>query len=433
MTKLFSWTEIFKHRSTDDLWLVVKGKVYDVTSWVPHHPGGDLILSGAGREATALFLSYHPLHVEKMIAKYEIGEVENYNPYYRWDDSDFFPKLKRRVETHLKEKGLEKDFTWMYIKSLIIVFAWISCYYFSMIKGSILLAFVFGFVQSHIGLSIAHDGNHGSFSRSKFLNNLAAHGMDFIGASSIVWKHQHNIGHHPNCNRQGDSCMDEGDMADPDTRSGSPIVRLTPGQPFHWYHRFQHIYFWILLCMFGIKWALTDFKHFAKHSYLNVDFFRITSWDLFILFVAKTVFFIYLIVVPFVIHPFWKALILTCCCQVVGCYMLVLSFAVNHLSGSSIYPDGNITNRNWARLQVETSTNFGVGSSFWTWMSGGLNYQIEHHLFPYISHVHLQEISPIVQQTCKEYDIPYNNFVSYFDALISFFHSIKNLGNPKEA
>lgn len=94
LLKKYSWDEISKHRHANDCWIVVKGKVYDVTSWVPLHPGGRLILNGAGRESTALFLSYHPLNVEGRLAKYLIGEVDDYRPYYQWD-GEFYPVLKR--------------------------------------------------------------------------------------------------------------------------------------------------------------------------------------------------------------------------------------------------------------------------------------------------------------------------------------------------
>jgi len=107
-------------------------------------------------------------------------------------------------------------------------------------------------------------------------------------------------------------------------------------------------------------------------------------------------------------------------------------FSVNHLTDLSTFPDEKVVNRDWARLQVMTATNFAVGSKFWTAFSGGLNYQIEHHLFPYLCHVYLPLISPIVQQTCKEFGVPYLTFPSFWDALAGYITHLRNLGNPDQ-
>jgi len=305
---------------------------------------------------------------------------------------------------------------------------WFFLYYWAMIQGYFAAALALGFVHSHLGISIGHDGNHGSYSKFPILNYLAACAMDFMGVSSIVWLHQHNIGHHPNCNRQGDSCKGESNQDDPDTHSGSPLVRLAPGQPLMWYHQWQHIYIWFLLCFFAIKWLLDDIVSFAQQEYVHVKFFRTGFSTLLFFAFSKLCCVTYLFLIPGYLHSFPRSLLLPFCCLTVTSYMLVLMFSVNHLSGVSIFPDDNTPNRDWARLQVETSSNFGVGSAFWTWMSGGLNYQIEHHLFPYVCHVYLPEISPIVQQTCGEYKIPYHSFASYTDAFNYFYQTLKQLG-----
>ncbi len=94
-TRIFTWDEVKKHNKLDDCWIVVHGKVYNVTPWVPKHPGGSIISNGAGREATALFISYHPLYVSSKLEDYLIGEVSPYHPYYTWDQSQFYTSVKR--------------------------------------------------------------------------------------------------------------------------------------------------------------------------------------------------------------------------------------------------------------------------------------------------------------------------------------------------
>jgi len=109
---------------------------------------------------------------------------------------------------------------------------------------------------------------------------------------------------------------------------------------------------------------------------------------------------------------------------------MVLMFSVNHLTEPADFPDELTNERDWAKLQVLTSTNFGINSSLWTLLSGGLNYQIEHHLFPGVCHMYLPLIHPIVKKTCEEFKIPYSAFPSYFDALYSHYAHLRELGNP---
>jgi len=430
--KKYSWAEIMKHKSLDDLWMVVKGKVYDVTTWVPNHPGGNIILQAAGREATALFVSYHPLRVQQLIQKYEIGEVEDYQPFYKWDSSDFYPVLKRRVEAYVKEHDLNRSSYVMYFKALLIVTCWFICYYYGMIQGYFLAAVGLGFWHSHFGITISHDGNHGSFSKTPFLNQLAVRAIDIMGGSSIVWVHQHNIGHHPNSNRQGDSCHSEGDQDDPDTRTGTPIIRMVPTMPYLWYHRWQHIYIWFLFCAVTTKWFYGDIKAFSRKKYVNIEFYDTKPSDLVFLAFTKLLYITYVFIIPMYFHPISRALILVFLFSAMTSYNFVAMFSVNHLTENAFYPSDNIVNRDWAQLQVLTTSNFAVGSALWTWLSGGLNYQIEHHLFPYICHVYLPEISPIIQQTLQEYNLPYTNFPTFVDAFTSHYQHLKGLSNPED-
>eukprot|EP01118_Nematostelium_gracile_P000429 TRINITY_DN1047_c0_g1_i1.p1 TRINITY_DN1047_c0_g1~~TRINITY_DN1047_c0_g1_i1.p1 ORF type:complete len:444 (+),score=96.31 TRINITY_DN1047_c0_g1_i1:144-1475(+) len=432
--KTFSWKEIVKHKSADDCWMVVKGKVYNVTNWVSKHPGGDLILQGAGRESTAMFTSYHPLRIEKQLESFCIGKVEDskHPPFYDWDSSDFYPVLKRRVEEHLKQKGIEGGSLWMYLKTTIIVLCWMMSWYFTMIRGSVLFAFSLGFWQSQFGINIAHDGNHGAYSKIKWLNRLAALTMDFIGASSIVWAHQHNIGHHPNSNRQGDSCKSECDQDDPDTKSGAPLLRIAPAQPHLWYHKYQVFYVWLLFCFVTFKWYVNDIKSFMKNKYVNIEFYNMGRKEIWSLTFTKILFALYMFLIPCYLFGFQKAAVLTFITMAVKSYFFVAMFSVNHLTEDSVFPDESFEERDWAKLQVLTASNFAVGSTFWTWLAGGLNYQIEHHLFPYICHVHLPEISHIVQKTCKEYNVEYKQFPSFFDAFQSYCQQIQLLGNGPE-
>jgi len=431
----FSWSEIGKHKSADDCWIVFKGKVYDVSKWVGEHPGGRLILNGAGRDATALILSYHPLYVQNMIKKFEIGTVENYKPYYHWD-SEFYTTLKRRVEKVVRDENLTNDSHFMYLKSLALVMIWFCLYYFTIIRGNIWLAIPFGYFHSQFGITVAHDGLHGSYSKHSWINGLAATAMDLMGANGIVWVHQHNVGHHPNSNRQGNSHKndnDEIDEYDPDARSGAPFVRITPNQPWAWWHQYQYIYMWILVAFVSTKWVVNDVKAILKRRYITIEFYELRTRDLVLTAVCKSLFVLYMIVVPLSYLSVSQWITFFVLAMATSSYNFVFMFAVNHLTEDSMFPNDSVYNRDWARLQALTATNFAVGSKMWTIISGGLNYQIEHHLFPAICHVHLPKISPVVQETFKEYDVPYQQYPSYWDAFYAYYHHLVILGqNPAE-
>jgi len=423
--KTFSWEEISKHKQYNDCWTVINGKVYDVTSWVPKHPGGMLILNGAGRDSTPLFLSYHPLKVKQMLHKYEIGEVDIYKTYYDYD-SEFYTVLKRRVEEHLQNKDLGGESLLMFMKTALVIIGWAISYYFAMIQGWLVAAIFLGFFHSHIGISIGHDATHGAYSKRSAVSEFFAKAFDVMGASTIVWQHQHNIGHHPHSN------IDEDEEYDPDSKSGAPMVRLSPNQPWRPYHRFQHLYIWPLIAGMSSKWFINDVRSLVRRRYMTIDFFEVLSSDIASVAFWKSSFFVYGIMIPSLYHPWWRTMALVLCLLAVTSYYTVLMFAVNHLTDVSEFPNKTWETRDWAKLQVLTSTNFANDSTLWTWLSGGLNFQIEHHLFPSICHVYLPEIAPIVKKTCEEFNVHYVIFPSYFDALRGHYKHLKQLGQGPE-
>lgn len=429
-SKLFSWEEIHKHTSRDDCWMVIQGKVYDVSSWVTRHPGGDLIMQGAGREATAFFVPYHPSKVSKMLRKYEIGIVDDYKPFYTWE-SEFYGTMKRRVDEFCQKNDFRYDSYILYLKSLFVLIMWATFYYFGILQGSFICTLLFGFFHAHLGVSIAHDGGHGSFSKSAWLNFIAGAATDLMGGSWLIWNMQHNVGHHPHTNRQGDY---EDEDFDPDARSGFPLVRLSPGFVHRPHHRYQHLYIWLLFPFVGIKWMYGDIKYFVKGNYQMMAFWNFPRKYFTIQLATKTFFFFYTLFVPMYLHGIIWALVLNSALFAVNSYVFSLLFAVNHLTDVTEFPTtgSEQTERDWAKLQVTTSTNFAIDSVPALIMSGGLNYQIEHHLFPYISHMSLPKISPIVRQTCKEFGVRYYSFDSYYDALHSYYVHLKNMGNPSD-
>lgn len=292
----YTWDEVQQHNSIEDCWIVVHGKVYDVTSWAPRHPGGRILVSGAGRESTAFMYSYHPRYVMEMLDQYYIGDIDRYDSYYKWD-SKFYSTMKSRVEKHLKDNNLTRDSLFMYFKTITIFTLWAATYYFGMMKGYIVSTILLGIAHSQLGINIMHDGNHGAYSSSPLLCSAAAFVMDLMGSSSVVWLHQHNVGHHPNSNnsdqtKEPSSKLDP-HAYDPDASAGFPFVRLNPSQPHKPYMRYQHIYIWLLICLMNFKWFVNDINSMKKRSYSLIDFHKVTDRDMFVLYGTKTLFLIY--------------------------------------------------------------------------------------------------------------------------------------------
>jgi len=426
--KKYSWNDVQKHNSLSDCWIVVQGKVYDVTAWAPNHPGGNILITGAGRESTAFMHSYHPRYVLELLDQYYIGDLENYDNYYTFE-SKFYSTMKARVEKHLKDNHLTRDSSQMYLTTLGVFALWALGYYFGFMRGYFVATIFFGIMHSQIGINIMHDGNHGAYSSSPWLCNIASFMMDMMGGSSIVWLHQHNIGHHPNANNS-----EMPDAFDPDASSGFPYIRLNPSQPHKPYMRFQHIYIWILICFLNFKWFINDIRSIKRQRYSVVEFFNIADRDIYRLYLTKAFFGVYGVFVPLYSLGI-TGLLHFLLFMVVTSYSFVLMFSVNHLTEDTSFPDSSLSaeSRDWAVLQAMTSSNFANDSTFWTIVSGGLNFQIEHHLFPGINHTHLPGISPIVKQTCKEFGVPYHSIPTFSGAVYSYYSHVKKMGRPKSS
>ncbi len=188
--------------------------VLDVTKFASVHPGGDLILLAAGKDASVLFETYHPRGIPKsLIEKLRIGTMEDGSfggkggSFYSWD-SDFYDALKSRVVKRLEERGLSRRGSIeIQIKALLLLVGfWYSLSNMACSAHrrpflvSIMWSICMGISAALIGTNIQHDGNHGAFAKSKYVNKIAGWTMDMIGASAFTWEIQHMLGHHPYTN-----------------------------------------------------------------------------------------------------------------------------------------------------------------------------------------------------------------------------------------
>lgn len=435
--RAFTTAEVAGHDSAADAWVIVRGKVYDVTAWVPRHPGGDLILVKAGKDCTQLFESYHSLVARRTLEKYYIGDVAS--PADGWieyeddtQDGKFYSVLKQRVEKYMKDNKINPRWApAMYVKSALILGTLFTSFYggffyFSSMPVCLVCAVLMGAAMAEVGVSIQHDANHGAYSSNRSICHWMGWMLDVVGASSFMWKQQHVVGHHAYTNLH---------EVDPDIRvSAKDVRRVTSWQPWHYHQRFQHIYLGVLYGLLAIKSVLVDdFAALSEGKIGPVTISRLTGREKLEFWGGKLLFMLYFVVLPLVSshHSLGELVALWVVSELVAGWMLAFMFQVAHVTPDVEYvrrdSSGRVA-RGWAELQAATSADFSHGSFFWTHMSGGLNYQVVHHLFPGICHVHYPKIAPIVLDTCKEFNVPYCVYPTFGAALGAHFRHLRNMG-----
>ena len=341
---------------------------------------------------------------------------------------EYYSELKKRVDLYFSENGLKQTGNWrMYLKTIFIFSLFIGSYvtlvFFS---NTIVMALISAFILAQafvlIGFNVMHDSNHGSYSGNKTLNRILGYTMDLLGSSHTLWKQKHNILHHTYTNIDG---MDE------DLES-SGFLRLSPNQKWKSKYKMQHIY------AVGVYSFLTlslifagDFKKIWTGKVGSQKIRKIKLSEKLIFYGFKLFYFGYMIILPMFFHSFLSVLFFFLFIHFVLSLTLALVFQVAHTVESNTFPvpeknSGNIENE-WAIHQVETTANFAPDSKLAAWYLGGLNFQIEHHLFTNICHIHYPQISKIVKQTSKDFSVKYKTYPTLISAIFAHFKFLKRM------
>ncbi len=340
--------------------------------------------------------------------------------------TDFYPEVKRRVDAYFNERKLSRSGDWrLWVKSLalvlldLIIYAAILSDAFGFL-GVFTLYTLLGVTTCLICLNIFHDALHGAFFRSKKWNRALGYLFDVNGFSSEVWSISHNLEHHTYTNIAGvDHDIDK-----------MILLRLAPTDGIFAFHRFQHWYALPLYMLTSLNWSLysdyTCYYNAIKQKKVNIV-------DIALFILGKLAYLSIFIIIPMLVLslPWWQILIGYLSMQFVGGLIAAVVFQLAHVIDGVEYPlpdeYGNMEDL-WAIHEIKTTSNFGVDDIVLTHLIGGLNFQIEHHLFPHISHVHYPAISKIVRQTAKEYGLPYLCQPSFREALCSHLRTLKKLG-----
>ncbi|MFN5182734.1 MAG: fatty acid desaturase family protein [Bacteroidota bacterium] len=347
--------------------------------------------------------------------------------------SNNFPAvLKQRVDEYFKSNNLRQTGNArLYAKTIILLIVCFSSYWVAVFVDlpfiyKCLIGVVFGLTNAGIGFCVMHDGAHGSYSQKPWLNNLMGYTLNLFGGSVYFWKIKHNVIHHNVTNIEGHD----------DDINLRPLMRTCEHQPYHKFHKLQHVYGIFLYSLTTIWWIL--FRDFLKYFSGKIASKKIGKMPLsehLIFWFTKLYYFTTFLVLPILLMGPTKAILFFLVWNFSMGFALAIVFQLAHVVEDTDFPlpaDGsNKINHDWFYHQFATTANFATQHPIITWYTGGLNYQVEHHLFPRISHIHYPSIHPIVKKTCAEFNVPYNEFPSMWSAIISHFSVLKKLGKEK--
>jgi linoleoyl-CoA desaturase len=345
-------------------------------------------------------------------------------------NNEFYQSLKTSVDEYFQKNAIKKTGDWrLYIKTLILISTAIIAYSFLIfinlkVLPALLLCALLGYTMACIGFSVMHDANHGSYSTRPWLNDLLGMSMNFMGASSFFWKQKHNIIHHTYTNVDG---IDD-DIAK------SPIIRQCESQKWVPAHKVQHLYLLPVYALSSIFWLfIMDFTKYFTHKIYTTDAWKMSAKNHIVFWATKLLYLTFYIIIPISIWGFFPWLAGFFIMHVFMGLTLSLVFQLAHVVENTEFETVALDETKhietaWAEHQIKTTANFAMGNKVISWFVGGLNYQIEHHLFPKVSHVHYPVISKIVEQKCKEYNLPYNQYPTITEALASHFRVMKYLG-----
>jgi len=342
--------------------------------------------------------------------------------------STFHQELKTRVNNYFIENKKESTGNFsLYFKAVLFWSLYITLFvhvvFFTPAPWiAILECLVMGGLTSAIGFNVMHDGGHGSFSNNKVWNKIAAYSVNALGASGLMWSIKHNIVHHTYTNIDG---------VDDDIEI-KPLLRLCPTQKKLPIHRFQHIYVWLLYTLLLIVWIFgSDYKKYFRKKVGIVPIRKLSAFDHFAFWAAKIGYYLLMIALPIYMVGFLSWLVGFLTLTMFSGLILSVVFQLAHTVEETAFPTpaaNNDIENEWAIHQVQTTANFATKNKLICWLVGGLNFQIEHHLFPKISHIHYPEISKIIKSTCEEFNIKYIEYKHMRDDIMSHSSYLRKMG-----
>ncbi len=359
-----------------------------------------------------------------------IPEKKLPRPIFEKSEDEFFKELSKKVHLLvLNKKGIQNQ---AIIKSLVLLLAFCGFYTGILIFGNN-TAFLFtfyvltGLSMILVFLNVFHDAAHGAIFRKKIHNERLTYVLEVFGCNSYVWKKRHLLLHHPYPNVQD---------WDIDVKQ-SDLVRIFPQSKWFSFHRYQHIYMWLLYFFYSLNWLfLRDFKDFfgKKDNYLK----RVTTIpkiEYFKLFAAKFLNLILMIGLPLIIlDQQWQTIISAFLVMHFSSSAFgVMALLSTHTDEDANFPktgDDGVIHNTWAAYQLSATKDFCTDSRLANFLFGGFNHHIAHHLFPTVAHTYYPSITPLIKEYSQKHNLNYRSYPLH-KAVHSHFMLLKKNGREE--
>ncbi len=349
-------------------------------------------------------------------------------PKFSSNGNSFYGDLRSRINSYFQESGKSSTGNGgLFFKAILLVITFVALYahlvFFTPVWWlGVLECIVLGGLTAAIGFNVMHDGAHGSFSTKEWVNKLAGLSINFLGANVFMWNTKHNVIHHTYTNI---------DTIDDDI-DARPFLRLCDTQPYLKMHKYQHIYGWAAYSLLYLYWVFfTDYEKYFTKKVGTMPLMKMKARDHVSFWFYKVLHAIIFIALPIYMVGFMPWLIGFLVMGLFAGMVLTVVFQLAHTVEHTHFPMPDELNKmedEWAVHQIKTTANFATRNKLVTWWVGGLNYQIEHHLFPKVSHIHYPAISKIIKKTCEEYGLTYVEYPRIRIAIKSHMAYLKYLG-----
>jgi len=347
------------------------------------------------------------------------------------EKSKFYLTLNARVDAYFKEKGLSKHANaGIVVKTIVLMSVYllplfVVAFLQPAFGWSLLLWILMGIGMAGVGMSVMHDANHGAFSEKQRVNDWIGYSILLLGGSILNWKLQHNTLHHTFTN----ITHYDDDVADKPGLRLSPHTELKKGHRYQWLHA---VFIYSLVTFYWVTWK--DFGQYIRYTAMGVNKNTPAQNRVFLakIIVIKLLYFALFVGFPIAAGvAVWQVVAGFLLMHFVGGIILTIIFQLAHSVEEAIYPLPNehgVIENEWAIHQMQTTVNFSRRNRILSWYVGGLNFQVEHHLFPKICHIHYPRIANIVEHTAKEFNVPYLEHKSFAHALRSHFAMLRRFG-----
>ncbi|MCG8423524.1 MAG: fatty acid desaturase [Proteobacteria bacterium] len=398
-----SWSEVERHNSNDDCWIVVNGFVYDITAWLKSHPGGSIPAILAGDNASAMVTTHHRKELTRYLKRYCVGRIES-ESYSLERDMFFIKELKRRVFAALREARASLHPTWRsWSEVTATALLWFGCWFCTYFIGWWPFAIGMGLASCSLVGSFAHEHAHGLLIRAGARPGWKARVASTLWSIFFPAMFERHFQYEHFRHHEQPMIPDH----DYEVLAVAPFIRLAESIPWRPIHRYQHriaplVYaFYISIQMMSGLLRITPY--FARRKLSRDRAFIFENY------VSPVISIVVHFVIPLALVGFWKWLV---CCLIFNAVWQCATYfvaAVVHMTDSAPERTGS-----WVAQVCQNTCDVHCGR-FHRWLSGGFNFQIEHHLLPGIPREHLPFIAPIVQKTCEEFGFRYKVFTRFGD------------------